>query len=258
MAEAPAYIILGRGRWAQKMRPLLLAEGKKVAVLAETRQLPSEGERDHIERLASAMKASGTQIAWLCVTPGRHVCSLIEAALEAGLHVIVEKPWYGSNEETHQMQSLAGAKRRVVAVHFEYLVLDEVQRWRAEFYPGNGLHLGGRFFLGRSDQSGIPAIDNLGCHMLAIREFAVPRSEISEIECCYERPDERLVWLEKEGRRISSIDLFRHGQLIIQRFMQKVEAALDGAAFPFDLEFAFHVEVELNAYKSRKPGPATS
>jgi hypothetical protein len=36
----------------------------------------------------------------------------------------------------------------------------------------------------------------------------------------------------KGGHKIASIGLFHHGQLIIQRFMQKVEAALDCAAFP--------------------------
>src|SRR2546429_3639325 len=33
----------------------------------------------------------------------------------------------------------------------------------------------------------IPAIDNLGSHLMAIREFAVPAAEISEIKCAYER-----------------------------------------------------------------------
>jgi hypothetical protein len=197
------------------------------------------------------MKASGARIAWLCVAPGPHVCLMIQAAMEAGLHVIVEKPWYGSSEETQRLQSLARSKRRLLAIHFEYLVLKEVEEWRANFYPGGGCGFGGRFFLSRSDQSGIPAIDNLGCHLLAIREYAVPASQVSEIQCAYERPDERLVWFDKGDEPVSSIDLFNHGQPIIQRFMQKVEAALDGAAFPFDLDFARRVAVELDAHKSR-------
>jgi predicted dehydrogenase len=251
MAEGPAYVILGRGRWAQKMRPIISGEGRSVALIEETRQLPSENESHYVERLAASMKASGARIAWLCVLPGPHVSPMIHAAIEAGLHVIVEKPWYGSSKQTQRLQSLARAKGRVIAVHFEYLVLKEVQRWREEFHPGAGCALGGRFFLNRSDQSGIPAIDNLGCHLLAIREYAVPSSEVSVIRCDYELPDERLVWIDVGNQRLSSIDLFAHGQPIIQRFMQKVEAALDGAAFPFDLEFALRVAAELNAYKGR-------
>jgi hypothetical protein len=106
--------------------------------------------------------------------------------------------------------------------------------------------------LGRSDHSGIPALDNLGSHLLAIREFAVPSSEVAEIHCGYDLPDERLVWLERGGQTIASIDLLNHRQPIVQRFMQKVEAALDGAAFPFDLDFALRVADELNVVKSGK------
>jgi hypothetical protein len=176
---------------------------------------------------------------------------MIQAAIDAGLHVIAEKPWYGSSEETQKLQSLARSNGRVIAVDFEYLVLKEVEKWRVDFHPGAGCRFGGRFFLSRSDQSGIPAIDNLGCHLLAIREYAVPSSTISEIHCGYELPDKRLVWIDKGNQRVASIDLFHHGQLIIQGFMQKVEAALDGAAFPFDLNFALRVASELNAFKSR-------
>jgi predicted dehydrogenase len=253
MAEAPGYVIVGRGRWAQKMRPIISGEGRRVVSVEETRQRQSERESDYIERLSAAMKSSAAQIAWLCILPGPHMCLMIRAAIGAGLHVIVEKPWYGSSEDTQSLQVLARSRGRVIAVHFEYLILKEVEEWRASFHPGAGCGFGGRFFLSRSDKSGIPPIDNLGCHLLAIREYAVPSSEISEIHCGYELPDERLVWIDRGDQRLSSIDLFTHGQPIIQRFMQKVEAALDGAAFPFDLEFARRVAVELNAYKARGP-----
>jgi len=253
MVEGPAYVILGRGRWANRMRPIIAGEGRSVVAIEETRRRSAESDSTYLSRLTDAMRSSSAQIAWLCVVPGPHVSLMIQAAVEAGLHVIVEKPWYGSNEETARLQIFTRARGRLVAVHFEYLVLDEVEKWKQEFHPGAGLRLGGHFFLSRSDQTGIPAIDNLGCHLLAIREYAVPSTQVSEIRCSYERPDERLVWLEKEGRKLSSIDLSAHGQPIVQRFMEKVEAALDGAAFPFDLEFALRVAKELNAYKARGP-----
>jgi hypothetical protein len=252
MAEGPAYVILGRGRWAKRMQPMIAGESRSVVAIEETRQRPSESEAKYVSRLAQAMKESAAQIAWLCVSPGPHVTLMIQSAIEAGLHVVVEKPWYGSKEETERLQALAHAKGRVIAVHYEYCVLEEVKKWRQEFYPGAGLRLGGRFFLSRSDQTGIPAIDNLGCHLLAIREWAIPSSEVSEIRCGYELPDERLVWIERKGHRIASIDLLNHRQLIVQRFMEKVEAALDGAAFPFDLDFALRVANQLNALKRRK------
>src|SRR5216684_3944121 len=218
MGEPPGYVILGRGRWAGRMRPIIAGESRSVVSIEETRQRPSESESVYVERLAAAMKASRAQIAWLCVTPGPHVSSMIQAAIQAGLHVIVEKPWYCSSKQTQRLQSLARAKGRVIAVHFEYLVLKEVEQWKADFHPGTGCSFGGRFFLSRSDRSGIPAIDNLGCHLLAIREYAVPSSTVSEIRCGYDLPDERLVWIEKKGHRIASVDLFNHRQLIVQRF----------------------------------------
>ena len=252
MAEGPAYVILGRGRWAKRMHPIIAGEGRSVAAIEETRQQSSESEAKYVLRLTQGMKQSSAQIAWLCVTPGPNVTLMIQSAIEAGLHVVVEKPWYGSKAETERLQALARARGRVLAVHYEYCMLEEVQKWRQEFYPGAGLRLGGRFFLSRSDQTGISAIDNLGCHLLAIREWAVPSSEVSEIRCGYELPDERLVWIERKGRRIASIDLLNHRQLIVQRFMEKVEVALDGAAFPFDLDFALRVANQLNALKRRK------
>jgi hypothetical protein len=251
MAEGPAYVILGRGRWAKRMQPIIAGEGRRVETIEQTRQSIGESEASYVSRLASGMKASRAQIAWLCVTPGPHVTRMIQAAIESGLHVITEKPWYGSDEDTQRLQELARARKRVIGVDYEYCVLDEVEKWKGEFYPGGELRLGGRFFLSRSDQTGVPAIDNLGSHLLAIREWAVPSSEVSRIQCGYELPDERLVWIERAGQKIASVDLLHHGQLIVQRFMKKMEAALDGAPFPFDLGFAMRVAHELGAIKSR-------
>jgi predicted dehydrogenase len=253
MAEAPAYVILGRGRWAKKLRPIIAAQGRAVSPIEETRQRPSESAPSYLARLAEAMKASRAQIAWLCVSPGPHVSLMAHTALEAGLHVIAEKPWYGSAADTERLHTLARARRRLLAVHFEYLVQGEVEQWRKSFHPGARLRFGGRFFLGRPDHTGIPAIDNLGCHLFAIREFAVPASEVADVRCAYERPDERVVWLEREGQRLASIDLFKGSESIIQNFLKTVEAALDGATFPFDLDFALRVANQLEAYKQRCP-----
>lgn len=251
MAEGPAYVILGRGRWAKKMQPVIAAEERTVTTIEETRQEASEDTASYITRLGEKLKASRAQIAWLCVSPGPHVCLMIQAALEAGLHVIAEKPWYGAAADTERLQSLARARSRLVAIHFEYLVHEEVQKWKKSFYPGTGLRFGGHFFLSRPDHTGIPASDNLGSHLMAIREFAAPAAEVCELQCAYERPDERTVWLERGGKRVVSIDLLKGSERIIQDFMKKVEAALDGAAFPFDLDFALRVANQLNALKVR-------
>jgi len=247
----PAYVILGRGQWAQRIRSIIAAEGHGVSLIEETRQQQAEANEQCLERIANAIQRTGAGIAWICTAPGLHVHLMIEAALEAGAHVIVEKPWYGSEEESRRLQTLASSRGRIIALHFEYLVLKEVEECKSVLYPGEGCRFGGRFFLSRPDHTGIPAIDNLGCHLFSIREYVAPASTISGMVCGYQQPDERLAWFDRGGERVATFDLLRHNQRIIQVFMQKVEAALDGAAFPFDLNFASRVARELEKFKKR-------
>jgi predicted dehydrogenase len=249
MASHASYVILGRGRWAKRMHSILSGEGRKVSSIEEARALENETESHHLFRLANAFRASHAEIAWLCVSPGPHVPALIETALDAGLHVIVEKPWYGSAEITQRLVQRAREKKLLIAVHYEYCLLDEVEDWKRRLSPGCGLQFSARFFLTRPDHSGIPALDNLGTHLFSIRAFAVPESTVIDISCAYELPDERIVRITGENQLDESIDLFSQKQPIIQRFFQKCEAALDGAAFSLDLNFALRVSQDLNRFR---------
>lgn len=247
----PVYVILGRGQWAQRMRTIIAAEGHRVSLIEETRQRQAETNEHYLERIANAIQRTGAGIAWICTTPGLHVTQMIEAALEARAHVVVEKPWYGSEEESRRLQTLACSRGRIIAVHFEYLVLKEVEECKSVLYPGEGCSFGGRFFLSRPDHTGIAAIDNLGCHLFSIREYVAPASTVSGMVCGYQQPDERLAWFNRGALRVATFDLLRHNQRIIQVFMKKVEAALDAAAFPFDLNFASRVAGGLEKFKKR-------
>jgi hypothetical protein len=247
MAEGPSYVILGRGRWAARMQGILVGESRRVSSFQETRQVSGETDAAYRSRLAEAMSASNAEIAWLCVLPGPHVPTMIDAALDAGLHVVVEKPWQGSQRMTASLVAKAKSLRRLIAVHFEYCYLQEVERWHRDFYPGTGLRFGGHFFLSRPDHLGMPAVDNLGSHLLAIRAYAAPKSELQEICCGYERPDERAVWLERRNTRVAFVDLLANQERIIQRFIAKLEASLEAAEFPLDLEFALRVANDAKA-----------
>lgn len=249
MADGPAYVILGRGRWAGRMQSILAAEKRRISSILATRRNSDEADSAYRSRLAEAMAASGAQIAWLCVLPGPHVSLMIDAALDAGLHVVVEKPWQVSERLTASLVERAKSLHRLIAVHFEYCLLEEVERWRRDFCPGAGLRFGGRFFLSRPDHTGMPAMDNLGSHLLAIRSYAAPQSTVQEIRCGYEQPDERYVWLERRNTRAAFIDLLANKEPIIQRFVAKVEASLEGADFPFDLEFALRVSNEAKSLR---------
>jgi hypothetical protein len=249
MLDGPSYVILGRGRWAGRMQNILVTENRRVASVPETRRASDESDAAYRSRLGEAMRASDAQIAWLCVLPGPHIPIMIEGALDAGLHVIVEKPWQGSQRATASLLARAKSLQRLIAVHFEYCLLKEVERWRRDFHPGTGLRFGGRFFLSRPDHTRMPAMDNLGSHLLAIRAYGVPESAVQEIRCGYEQPDERCVWLERRNTRVAFMDLLASKELIIQRFLAKVEASLDQADFPLNLEFALRVSEEVEALR---------
>jgi predicted dehydrogenase len=249
MLDGRSYVILGRGRWARRMQYILQSEGRRVATNPEARRASGEGDAAYRSRLAEAMRASDAQIAWLSVLPGPHIPIMIEAALDAGLHVVVEKPWQSSERETASLSARAKSLQRLIAVHFEYCLLEEVERWRRDFHPGTGLRFGGHFFLSRPDHTGMPAMDNLGSHLLAIRAYAVPQSAVQEIRCGYEQPDERCVWLERPNTRAAFIDLLSRQEPIIQRFIAKVEASLDGRDFPLNLEFALRVSNDTQALR---------
>lgn len=231
------------------MYSILTGEDCPVTSLGDTRQAPKERTERYRARLAEKMSASGAQIAWLCVLPGPHAATMADAALDAGLHVVVEKPWLCSAPVTQSLAARARGMKRVVAIHYEYCLLDQVQEWRTQFFPGAGFGFGGRFFLNRRDHTGMRAIDNLGSHLLAIRAYAVPQSAVLQIRCAYEQPDERCVWLERRKARAAFIDLLASKELIIQRFISKFEAAMNGAEFPLDLDFALQVSEEVDALR---------
>jgi predicted dehydrogenase len=247
MSETPAYAILGRGRWAARMYSILGAENRQVVEIGETRQAPGESAGAYRSRLAERMSVSRAQIAWVCVLPGPHVAVMIDAALDAGLHVVTEKPWHASHQLTGSLIERAKSLGRLLAVHYEYCFLSEVARWRKDFCSEHGLSFHGRFFLNRSNHTGMTALDNVGCHLLAIRAYAVPPAVVQEISCGYECPDERRVWLEKAGRRVASIDLLNQTEPIIQRFVAQFEASLETGEFPLDLAFALGVADDIAA-----------
>jgi GFO/IDH/MocA oxidoreductase family protein len=242
VTEPPKYVIVGRGRWASRMTAILTGENRRVGFVEQSRRAPSENDFAYRERLRSSFKTSGAQIAWLCVLPGEHIPFMIEAAVEAGLHVVVEKPWFCSAEVTRRLQALGKEHNAVLAIHYEYCLLEQVETWRREWNSSTGLSFAGRMKVNRPNYTGIPALDNLGSHLFSIHEYCVPNSAIAEIDCGYEQPDERRVWLREQGSQIAEIDLLANKEPIIQRFSARVEVAIGGGSeFPFDLTFAIKV-----------------
>jgi predicted dehydrogenase len=250
--EAPSYAIVGRGRWANRIHTILAGEGRRSVFVEGTRRKASESESDFKTRLTARITESASQIAWLCTSPGPHVSLMAEAAITAGLHVIVEKPWLLPHSETEPLARLATSKHVLAGVHYQYCLLDRVEKWRTQLDQGAGLIFHGHFCVDRPDHLRVPAIDNLGCHLFAIREYAVPKSVPGEIRCAYEQPDARRVWTANDGKTIASIDFLGSDEPIIQRYIAAFEAALGGASFPFDLDFGASTAEALAWWKQRK------
>nr|MDP9147051.1 Gfo/Idh/MocA family oxidoreductase [Acidobacteriota bacterium] len=209
------------------------------------RQGAPEFHGDYISRLTGMFAASAAQIAWLCVPPGPHVPLLTEPALRAGLHVIVEKPWLCSAQQTSALQKIAERNNLKIGVHFEYCLLSEVERWRAEYQQSPNLTFGGSFKLGRPDHLGLTPMQNLGTHLLAIHAYAVPLSNISTVNCEYGLHEERKVWLERNGSRLAAIDLLGSKEPIVQRFVTRFESSVNNcSSFTFDLAFAARVAAD--------------
>src|ERR1700676_4798745 len=244
-ANGPAYLIVGKGRWGARMHAMLAREGRRAEFASSLRRESNESSSTHESRLAQMFSGSAAQIAWLCVPPGAHVPILIRLAFAAGLHVIVEKPWVYSREETALLQDSATRAGLTGGVHFEYCLLSEIENWRRQFEQQDGLEFGGTFNVHAADHLRISAMQNLGSHLMAMREYAVPHSHLSKMLCGYELPDERMVWLDSDKQRVASIDFLGSKEPIVQRFLTRFENSLDGKPFPFDFTFAQRVNENL-------------
>ena len=255
MAKSPAYIIIGKGRWGARMHALLVGEGRHAEFAPSPRRAAGESDADYEARMTRHFGGSAAQIAWLCVPPGAHVPPLMRAAIAAGLHVIVEKPWNYSREETSALQRAAEAKNLKIGVHFEYCFLSDVERWRRKYARKAGLRFSGIFTTSASDHMGVSAMQNLGSHLFSIHAYAMPDVSIGEIRCGYDSANQRTVWLESGKQRIGEIDLLAQQEPIIQRYLASFDNSLDGADFPIDLGFAQRVNEKLELLVSGTKSP---
>jgi hypothetical protein len=244
MSGTPVYVILGHGRWSQVMHGVLTSANRRVVVLEGLRRQSGEDDDAYVGRLSTALHATSGQIAWICVPPVMDVRLMGEAAIRAGLSMVLEKPWRGSAAETFVLSELARKSGAQIGVHYQYCFLKGVAKWRSQFRDADGLTFGGRFLLGREDRLGIPATENLGSHLLAIREYATPQAELAELSCAYNATtEERLVWIQNSDGVREQIDFLGNKENLIQRFVAAFEQATQGGeTFALDLEFALKVQ----------------
>lgn len=238
--SGPRYLIVGGGRWAGVVGEVLGTSRRTVSYLRETRRGNHETADQFKARLIESIGATGAAVAWVCVPPCSDLPLIVESAVRAGLHVVVEKPWLCSRAATEVIAELARLRRVLVGIHFQYCFLDAVEDLRRRAVTLGELSFRGTFTLSRPDRLGIPALENLGSHLLAIREYAVPESRILEMRCAYDAADERWVRVESGAGKDELIQLMTN-EPIIQRFVLRFEEAMDSLDFPLNLEFASRV-----------------
>ncbi len=173
---------------------------------------------------------------------------MVEAGFDAGLDVVIEKPWLASDAVTQRLDAIRTAKGKLAAGHYEYCLLNAVEAWR-DRQAGDGLRFGGRMNQQRPGRTGLPALDNLGTHLFSIHEYAAPRSMIASIECSYQQPDDRRVWLDDGGRRVAEVDLLAGDEPIIQRFVTRFENARLEEEFPWGLRFARKITADVAEWR---------
>lgn len=234
--DPPAYVVVGGGRWAGIMREVLAKQGRTVRNVTDVRRGPQESKEQYRERISTML--AGGQIAWICLPPCTEVPLLIEAAIESDLHAVVEKPWMLDEIATEPLARLAEERGVLAGVHFQYCFLDEVKT--LALGGTEWVRFGGTFTLGRADRLGLPPIHNLGSHLLAIREYIAPGSEVSEIRCGYEMADERRVVVQSTSGLKRSIELATNEPLV-QRFLAAFESGIAVSQFPFGLRFGAKV-----------------
>ena len=242
MTGGPDYVVVGRGQWGERMKAVLHGLGRRAVMVPQSprRQSASENDAHYEARMAELLEGQGDSVIWLCIPPGDHVAPLIRVALSAGMHVVVEKPWLCTEEETATLIEDAHRMERVIGVHFEYCLLDGVRRWRDQLEEGRHGAFGGRFATPAPDRMGVPADVILGCHLRAVHEYAVPQARIAELVCAYEEPAQRVVWVEPSGQSRQEIDFTHQHEPIIQRFVTLFEDCLGTDSFPFGPAFALH------------------
>ena len=253
MQDQLRYAILGRGRWGTTVHLALQTMGRRVLVSSLGRPLEDEYPSQYAERLQQEMHYLTTEadILWAAIPPRDQAVVLAEA-LRTGLHVIAEKPWMADDEVTAELTRIALEKKCVVGVNFQYCLLDEVRRTSEAIKTANEspLIFTGKFRISRENRLNIPALHNLGSHLMAIRNHHFPTARVEMLDVGYESEDERWLCIASSSAE-RRCDLLRHSQNIVSDFILLFEKAiLRGVPFPFDLDFTRTVATNLREFKN--------
>lgn len=243
--SSKSFLILGKGRWAGVIENALQGMGFASTMRGGIRRPHAESWDDYLERWQAQLADEQGDIAWIATPPGDHVPILARAALLADKHVIIEKPWLGTRADAIALVELAARRNRCLAVNYQYLYLEHVQRvakFRRTILAGN-VYCKMCFTIPKPPRSGLTVLQNLGSHLFAIRLFLSENAIVSELELGCRMDNRRMftIWGER-GKKTDHFDFSNNEEPILQRFVRSFVNAVDGGSdwFP-TLYFAHRV-----------------
>ncbi len=248
MVHSSRYIVVGQGRWGSQVSNILKKCGCKTSACPISRPGKDENLESYREKAHAIFKkaASNADIVWLAIPPPNQAL-LADAALDAGLHVVAEKPWTSPQAISKQLAIKAQAKGLLFGVHYQYCLLNSAQLLSAKLHGPEDVaqSFSGRFTISKKNRLGLSALENLGSHLLAIRQFHFPKSSLGQIVVAYDAKNCRYFELKtpKKTHRVNFLDC---KQPLVQEFISMFEECLNTEKdFPLNLQFAQLVQQDM-------------
>lgn len=180
--------IVGYGYWGPKLvrNFLAVAQGKTVAVCDDSEDRLARARRDFpgvktYATLTEVLAADGIDAVALATPVSTHY-PLAKRALEAGRHVLVEKPMTDSVATSRELIALAAARKRVLMVDHTFVYHPAVRKIKALIEAGNLGRLcyidSTRINLGLF-QHDVNVLWDLAVHDLSIVNFLTPERPLA-------------------------------------------------------------------------------
>jgi hypothetical protein len=245
MGNGFRYAVVGSGRWGRAIQSILQGMGRSAKMIVGTRRGSQETSSDYLDRLRTTFQCVDAEIAWVCVPPGPNGLEIVRSVVESGMHTVVEKPWTYDVDQTRILKNAAERNGTVLGVHFQYCFLEELGRISNTLADRQSWRFDASFVIPRENRLGMPAGQNLGCHLIAIHQRYFSDLALDHLEVGYSGGECRQIRL-RAGRGSETdtmtIDFTHNTQPLIQRFVQSFENAVDEReGLTFDLCFALRV-----------------
>jgi GFO/IDH/MocA oxidoreductase family protein len=234
--------VVGRGNWGTKLQGILFREG----LLADWPLLPRRTLHENSDlfrsRVRAVLQKSRGDVVWLAVPPADQAL-MVEAVIDLGRHVIIEKPWMVSHSITKELVNRAQKCGVMTGVSYIYCFLDSVIKQAELFKQAEGFE--GDFFVATDNRLGLPSVYNLGAHLLAIRGYVCPNAKLLNLRTGYNSENTRSVTFYYGSSR-KHIEFLYTSEPIVQRFaMTFLNGITSGTSFKFDLAFSSKITKEL-------------